>query len=263
MGVAGHEPAKPLAAADLLALAAQHGAAGVQFGDNLPLHRLPDSELGQLAAEARQQNLRLETGTRRLTADNLRRYLSIAQRLGSPFLRVVIDDADYHPDETQVIAVIQSVLGDFRAAGAVLAIENHDRFPVGSLRRIIEATDPAWVGICLDTANSLGAGEGIREVVTGLAPYTVNLHVKDFTINRVSHKMGFVVAGCPAGQGLLNVPWVLEQLRPFGRCVSATLEVWSNPEETMEDTIEKEWQWAEESLRYLRTLDAFPVQNWF
>ncbi|MCU0354117.1 MAG: sugar phosphate isomerase/epimerase, partial [Cytophagales bacterium] len=138
VGVAGHEPAKPLIATDLLALATRHGAAGVQFGDNLPLHLLTDSELGQLVAEARQRNVRLETGTRRLTTDNLRRYLAIAQRLGSPFLRVVIDDADYHPDEAQVIDVIQSVLDGFRAAGVMLAIENHDRFPVDSLRRIIE-----------------------------------------------------------------------------------------------------------------------------
>lgn len=226
----------------------------MQIGDNLPLHLLTESEHKALQTNAQQAGIQLEAGTRRLTTDHLKYYLDIAQNLHSPFLRVVIDDIDYHPSETEVIAVIREVIDDFKQANILLAIENHDRFPAQSLQRIIESTDPEWVGICLDTANSLGAGEGIRAVVATLAPYTVNVHIKDFTIRRVSHKMGFVVQGCAAGKGMLDVPWLLEQLQPYHRCRSAILELWSDPLATIEATIEQEHQWVAESFTYLKTL---------
>ncbi len=254
VGVAGFMPPHPLQALDLLHKAQQNKVKSLQFGDNLPLHLLSNAELETLKEHAQQTKIALEVGTRRLTPTQLDYYLPIAQSLCSPFLRVVIDDADYHPGEEEVLEIIQEVVGDFREAGIVLALENHDRFPVGVLKRIIESTDPQWVGICLDTANSLGAGEGIREVVTVLAPYTVNLHVKDFTVRRVSHKMGFVVEGCAAGAGMLDIPWILEQLRPYNRCLSATLEVWSDPKETIELTMEQENAWVEQSLHYLKSL---------
>lgn len=243
VGVEGFMPNHPFSVEQLLHKACQLGVKRVQFCDNLPL----------LNAHF-QTDVEIEVGTRGLTATHLLNYLEVCQRFHSPFLRVVIDDAGYHPSEQEVIAVIKSVIEDFKQANVILAIENHDRFTVASLVRIIQQTDPQWVGICLDTANSLGAGEGIEEVVKGLAPYTVNLHVKDFIIKRAWHNMGFVVEGCPAGQGMLNVPWVLEQLRPYQRCISATLEIWSNPETTIEATIEKEANWANESISYLKTL---------
>lgn len=246
VGVPGSVPPEPLGASALVQKAQHFGLSRVQFGDNLPLH-----EVEQVAALG-QMGLQIEAGTRRLEAQHLRRYLAIATKVGSPFLRVVIDDTGYTPSESQAIAVIGQVIDEFRQAQVVLAIENHDRFSVASLRRIIQATDPQWVGVCLDTANSLGVGEGLQEVVMGLAPYTVNLHVKDFNIERVPHKMGFVVRGCPAGQGMLNVPWILEHLAPYRRCLSATLEVWSNPLADLPSTLAQEEAWVVQSLQYLK-----------
>ena len=96
------------------------------------------------------------------------------------------------------------------------------------------------VGICLDCVNSLGAGEGLEWVSSVLIPYTVNLHIKDFTIQRFSHKMGFTVTGSPTGKGMTNVPRLLEKLAKYDRCKSAVLEQWVTPEEKIEDTLRKE-----------------------
>jgi 3-oxoisoapionate decarboxylase len=254
IGVPHFMPQHPLSILSLLHIAEEQNIRRVQLCDNLPkpLHALSDAELAGVKLTAEAFNIQIETGTRRLTADNLQCYLEIAQFFKSPFLRIVIDDADYHPSVSDVIAVINSVIGDFKKANVILAIENHDRFTVKNLIEIIEKTDKDFVGICLDTANSLGAGEGIKEVVAGLAPYTVNLHVKDFTIKRVFHKMGFTVEGCAAGAGMLNVPSILEHLKPYKKCQSVTLEMWSNPLSTIEETIEKEGIWVEKSLAYLR-----------
>lgn len=244
----------PMGALNLLEKAEHFQIGRVQFGDNLPMHRLDSAEIRVMAEKMEESGIRVQTGTRRLTEVNLKRYLQLAVQFRSPFVRMVIDDAGFHPSESEVIRTIKSVLPDFRKAKVVLAIENHDRFPAKSLERIIRQTDEDFVGICLDTANSLGAGEGITEIVSVLAPYTVNLHVKDFIIRRVSHKMGFTVEGCPAGKGMLDIPWLIQEVGKFGRCDTATLEVWSSPEATIEKTLEKEKNWVDESVDYLKTV---------
>jgi L-ribulose-5-phosphate 3-epimerase UlaE len=102
----------------------------------------------------------------------------------------------------------------------------------------------------------MGAGEAVREVTEVLAPYTLNLHLKDFTVRRASHMMGFVVEGTPAGQGMLDIPWLLEEVRGHRRCESAILELWTPPESDPAKTVAKEGRWAEDSLKYLKPLFA-------
>ncbi len=261
VGVPGSEPPVPLTAPDLIAQAGEQGIPIVQLGDNLPLHALPAPELAACKTLADRLQVRLEVGARRLTAEHLHAYLGIARQFGSPFVRFVIDDADYKPTVDEVIGIIREALVDLRRHNVRLAIENHDRFPARFLKRIVQSTDPHWVGICLDTANSLGAGEDTDTVADTLAPYTFNLHIKDFTVRRVPHKMGFHVEGAPAGQGLLSVPRLLQKLIPYNRCYSATLELWTPPEADIADTIHKEAAWARESLQYLQPffVKHFPV----
>lgn len=254
VGVADFKPKNPLTAQELLHYATQKNIQRVQFGDNYPLHHLSEKELRELKALADDWHLQIEVGTRGLTKANIDRYLSIAGLLESPFLRVVIDDLNYHPAETEVLKVIHELIPALKAKKLRLAIENHDRFPAKTLKHIIESTDPEWIGICLDTANSLGAGEGIEEVVSQLASYTINLHIKDFIIKRVHHKMGFKISGCAAGTGMLNIPWLVAIGKQQHKCTTATLEVWSDPELTIEETIQKEKDWVEQSIDYLKTI---------
>ncbi|MEP6950378.1 MAG: TIM barrel protein, partial [Ginsengibacter sp.] len=131
-------------------------------------------------------------------------------------------------------------------------IENHDRFKAKDLEFIVQKTSTEYVGICLDTCNSLGAGEGIHEILPVLLPYTVNLHIKDFTIERVSHKMGFKVFGTPAGDGMLNIPWLLNEVSKYKKCKTATLELWMEEEKDIDTTIAKEKEWVEKSINYLK-----------
>lgn len=246
----------PFTASGLLNFASDNNIRYVQFGDNMPLDQFSKEQLSELRQKADKLNLNLQVGARRLTRENIERYLSIAEQMKSPFLRVVIDDTNFHPDEQQVVEIIKTLLPELKRTGICLAIENHDRFPSTTLRRIIEETDPISVGICLDTANSLGANEGINEVMQVLGAYTVNLHIKDITISRLSHKMGFLVEGCPAGTGLLNIPSVIDEMKGFDRCKTVTLEVWSQPGATIEETVAKEKQWVQTSIEYLKNILA-------
>jgi 3-oxoisoapionate decarboxylase len=254
VGVPGHPPGKAMTAKDLLDRARELGVGVVQFADNLPLDRLSPAELEDLGLRMRELGISVEVGTRGIAREHLGRYLEIALRLHSRILRVVVDRGDHRPGEDEIVEVLGGMLPQFQSAGIRLAIENHDRFRARSLARIVERIGSEHVGICLDTVNSFGALEGPEAVVETLGPLTVNLHVKDFAIERVSHAMGFVIEGKPAGCGRLNVPWLLEKLRAFGRDPNAILELWTPPAATLEETIAREAQWAADSIRYLRSL---------
>lgn len=245
-------PSKQLSALDLVEKAAEAGLNLVQIADNLPLETMNQSELTNLWKLAADKGVEIEMGGRGLTPEHTIKCLETAKSLGSPILRMVIDGAGYEPDLKSVISLIKDLVPEFKSGKIKLAIENHDRFKACEFEKIIQGVGSEWVGICLDSVNSVGAGEGFATVSEILIPYTINLHIKDFTIFRVSHKMGFVIEGRPAGQGMLNIPELVSTLSERGRCQSAILELWTPPEPSIEDTILKEKSWASESINYLK-----------
>lgn len=255
VGVPAYEaPSQPLDAHGLLRFAHDLGLNVVQIADNLPLHTLSESERASLRAEAVRLGVSVEVGTRGIQPENIECYLAIAQEFSSPILRVVVDTAEHHPSPDEVVTLLRPHLSAFALSGITLAIENHDRFKAQTLAHIITALDHPNVGICLDTVNSFGALEGPERVLEVLAPYVVNLHVKDFIIRRVPHNMGFIVTGAPAGQGMLDIPWLLRTLQGYGRSFNAIIETWLSPGDTMAATMACEVDAVRESVKFLRTL---------
>ncbi len=223
---------------DLMRQAQAMGAGVVQFCENLELR---EEDLDEVLAFG----IPVEIGTRGLLPSTLERAFGVAERVGSPFLRLVIDTPGDEPTPEEAVRRLEPFAGrDVR-----LAIENHDRFPAAVLADMVEALGAA---VCLDTANSLGALEGTKEVVTTLAPYTVCLHVKDVRARRFPHQMGFVVEGTVAGQGSLDVPWILAELDRANASYSVILEQW--PPVTDGPPVERERQMAEASWAYLQSL---------
>jgi sugar phosphate isomerase/epimerase len=254
VGVPGSLPAEPLTAAGLIDKAAAAGICLVQFADNLPLEKLDESSLLNLREYADSKSVSIEMGGRGLTTEHTLQCLKTAEILNSPILRMVIDGTGYEPDINSVVSVIKELIPEFEQRGIRLAIENHDRFKVRQFERIIQSAGTEWVGICLDSVNSMGAGEGFEEVSKILLPYTINLHIKDFTIRRVSHKMGIIIEGAPAGRGMLNIVDLADALKISGNCRSAILELWTPPENSIGETIIKEDAWAVESIEYLKSI---------
>ena len=252
IGVPGSIPENPITAVDLLSQAVRLGVGVVQIADNLPLDRLTRSELRDLKARADAQGISIEVGTRGIDRVNLQHYLKLASFLGSPILRIVVDTPNHHPTPDEVVDTLQYLENAFKAARIRLAIENHDRFPCATLVKMIDSLGKDWTGICLDTVNSLGALEGPDVVIKLLGPLAINLHLKDFTIFRASHLMGYAVEGRPAGKGDLDIPGLLKKLSLFGQHPNAILELWTPPESSIHETIAKEHLWVNESISYLR-----------
>jgi len=255
VGVPGSEPGEPWDELMLVRKAAELEVDCLQLADNLPLHLMDQQRLLALKLLATEAGIDLEVGARGMKAEVLQRYLEIAELLGSSILRFVIDGPDFTPSVEEVTAIVRSAVPELEKRGIRLAIENHERLRAREFLDIVQGSQSEYVGICLDSVNSMGAGEGIETVTTFLAPYAFNLHIKEFLVERHPHMMGFTIEGRPVGQGQLPLAWMLEQLGP--QCQSAILESWTPPEESLEKTMAKEARWALESIQYLKT-NYFP-----
>lgn len=257
VGTPGNRPEKAPDEQTLLDRAKAFGVSLVQFGDNWPLHERTTAQLAALRQRAVSEGVTIEVGARGLTDSHLLCYIDITRQLGSRLLRFVIDAPGYEPPPADVVVLLRGVLPVLEEANVTLGIENHDRLLAHEFANIMERVGSPNVGICLDTVNSMGTGQGLAEVVQTLAPYTVNLHLKDFGIRRLPHLMGFQIDGRPAGQGRLNIPRLVDQVRRAGRCQTAVLEQWVIPEADLTDTIAKEAAWATESMAYLHQTGLF------
>ncbi|HBY63210.1 MAG TPA: hypothetical protein DEH78_25595 [Solibacterales bacterium] len=254
IGFPGAAPRAPMNALGLLEKAEALGVNVVQYGPNLSLSTLPEEERGLVVARARERGIRLEVGTRGLESGNLAVHIELCGCVGSDFLRTVPERPDGSvPSAAEVVSALRPLLPELERAHVRLGMEN-SRMPAREMRRALDELANPSVGVTLDTVNSLAIPEGTREVAEQLAPWTYCLHVKDFTVRRDWHMMGFQVEGCAAGQGQLDVAWLLGLLRPYERCQSAILELWPPEQADLESTIALEGQWAVESVRYLRTL---------
>ena len=256
-GVPDYWPDGPLDEQTLLDRVAAFGVRLVQFGDNWPLHELPAERLNALRQRADRDGTRLEVGARGLTENRLAQYIDLARNLNSRLLRFVIDEPGYEPATADIVSLVRRAVPILETAGVTLGLENHDRLSARTFVDIVEQVSSPNVGICLDSVNSLGAGEGLAEVVGTLAPHTVNLHLKDFGIRRLPHQMGFQIDGRPAGQGMLDIPWLVNEINRYGRCRTAVLEQWVTPETDPAATIAKEAAWAAASMTYLHQTDLF------
>jgi 3-oxoisoapionate decarboxylase len=254
IGFPGAEPANPLSALGLLDRAVELGVRVVQFGPNLPVAKLPENELQRVVAHMHEHKLQIELATRTLDLEHLRSQLRLARTLECVILRSVPES--HSGDVLSLSSVEQSLRGiipELEERPVRLTLEN-GRIPARLLAELLDRLNCDRIGITLDTVNSLAIPEGIEEVVQTLAPYTCNLHIKDFIVRREWHTMGFVVEGRPAGEGQLNVPRLLQVLSSAGARFNAILELWPPQQRTLCETVALEQQWARDSVRYLRTL---------
>ncbi len=249
-------PAQPLTAMDLLKKARELGVRLVQYADNLPLDTLPQPELAALRDAAREWGIEIQTGTRGIEPSHLLRYLEISTFLGSRLLRTMTGWPGEKPDLAQAAESVRRVLPCFAEAGVVMAFENYEIHRASELAAFIRNLDSPFAGVCLDTVNSLGALEGPEQVVNELAPFVLNVHIKDFAFERLPHMMGFSVVGRPAGSGMLDIPWLFRRLREAGRFPSAAIELWTPFTVDIDTTVRLEQEWAAESVRYLSGVES-------
>lgn len=251
-GIRGYPVKNPFTPLDIVGKAKDLGVNLIQYADNMPLHKFSDKQLQELKQHIDESAIEIELGTKGISPENLMIYLKLCKQFNSTILRTLTDTAEKKPSENEIICQLRDFAPELERAGVCLAIENHDRFTASTYANIIEKVGSKYVRICLDSVNSFGIMENPDIVFKTLLPYTVNLHVKDFMIQRFPYGFGFTVEGRSTGKGMLNVPMFLEMARNSGHDMNIIIEQWVPPEENIQDTVKKEQEWAKECVRYLR-----------
>ncbi len=178
-----------------------------------------------------------DASARRQEIADLKRNVDIALELGVDTMRVFSGDARAGVSEEAGMAWILEGLSASAAyaesRGLTLALENHGRFAGRSdqVRDIIEQVGSPALRANLDTGNFLLVGQDPVAAARELAEYVVLAHLKDMRVagaDETGHRFeipdGTVLTGSAVGDGLVNLPAVLDVLREAGYAGWLSLE---------------------------------------
>ena len=216
----------PFTLRDILEDTHSSGCTVLQICDYPPLDELSIDGLSALGRAAGDLGIRLELGTRGIGLDHLRRYLEMAVHLDATLIRSMLNTATERPSEAEAIESLQRAVPLYAERGVTLALETYEQVPSAQLVRIIEAVDSESLGVCLDPANCVAALERPRDVVAATAPYVKNWHVKDFAFTRQAGWVGFNLAGCPLGEGLLDYDRFRKAVDPLSNDINQIVKHW-------------------------------------
>ncbi|MDB6178464.1 sugar phosphate isomerase/epimerase [Paracoccus sp. Z330] len=248
IGIGGFRPSVPMTPMDVLDKAQALGLGLVQYADNIPLHLRDKAEIAELASEARQRGITLELGMQSFDAEGIRQYLDLCEILDARLLRIAFDAADAGLPIEQLATQFGPILDAAEARDVRLAIENHFNYPSPRLVRLLDAVDRPSLGICLDVANSICAREWPEHTIAMLAPYAINLHLKDYVIRPDENGVGFHIEGVQLGRGLTDIDWVLGQLDHMPQDAGVILEHWLPMQDSVNATLQAEHDWLDETV---------------
>jgi 3-oxoisoapionate decarboxylase len=244
---------RPLSIHDALERTAELGVDLFQICDYAPIEAMTDAELQSVRSTADRLGIALELGTKGIRPDHLRRFLHIAGILGSPLLRTMFNIPGHTPTAEEAVAIFKDVLPDFEAAGVKIAVETYEQVPTSRILDVIRGVDSPYLGICSDPANTVAALEMPLEVIDAVAPYVLNMHIKDFAFSRKDGWVGFTYSGAPLGEGLLDYGYMAEKIRPHERNINQIVEHWLPWQDSEAETIRLENQWTRQSIEFLRS----------
>jgi len=201
----------------------------------------------------------LGSGTNPEAAKDLIAHIGFAKDVGARVMRICCGGrrtrpASWPEHKARLLPLLREIVKPAGEAEVVLAIENHMDFLADELVELIEEIDSPWLGICLDTVNNLRLLEDPMVVAAKLAPYTRATHLKDSVAWRGSPRDFAFWPSVPLGQGIIDIPAVLELLAKAGYAGLLAIEI---------DYLHPKWGEDEEeaiaeSVRYLKQVLAQP-----
>jgi len=104
-----------------------------------------------------------------------------------------------------------------------LALENHKDERVPERLETLKHMSSEYLGVCVDTGNSIALLEDPMEVVEAYAPWAFSAHLKDMAVQE--YEDGFLLAEVPLGEGFLDLPRMIRVLRQHHPEVRFSLEM--------------------------------------
>lgn len=104
-----------------------------------------------------------------------------------------------------------------------LAVENHKDWRIDEMLGWLKRLSSEYVGVCLDTGNSIALLEEPHAVVEAFAPWTFTTHFKDMAVAESDD--GFLLSEVPLGDGFLDLKRILATLRKARPDIKLNLEM--------------------------------------
>lgn len=104
-----------------------------------------------------------------------------------------------------------------------LAVENHKDWRVDELLDGLKRVSSEYVGVCVDTGNSISLLEEPHEVVAAYAPLARSVHFKDMDLREYDD--GFLLSEVPLGRGIVDLAAVVDVLRRANPRIRFSLEM--------------------------------------
>lgn len=224
-------PAKLLEADRLMELAAKVGAAGAHGGMTSI-----DFEWAKKTRRLKEQlgmYLEIQTFLPREDPGVFEHAVRVAKEAGATSLRVVCLLGRRYEMFDRLEAWKAAVEGFHRQIRAALpivekykmplGIENHKDWLVDQQVALMKQYSSEYLGVCLDTGNNLSILDDPIETVQKLAPYTVNVHLKDMAVEE--YAKGFLLSEVPLGEGMLDMKKIVDTVRRAKPKVYFSLEM--------------------------------------
>ena len=224
-------PQRILSADRLMEIAAQVGAAGAHGGlTDVTLEwahrtRRMKEELGMY--------LEIQTFLPRPDPAEFEQFVKISKEAGATSLRVVCllgrryELMNTLEDWKQAIVgyhkQIEAALPIVERYKMPLGIENHKDWRVDEQVALLERYSSEYLGVSLDTGNNLSILDDPMETIEKLAPWTFNVHFKDMQMEEC--ETGFLLSEVPLGEGMLDLPKMVEIIRRAKPDVRFSLEM--------------------------------------
>jgi 3-oxoisoapionate decarboxylase len=92
-----------------------------------------------------------------------------------------------------------------------IGIENHKGQRFAEFMDWIKGVGSEWVGVCFDIGNNYALCDDTMEWLPQIAPYTVNVHIKDMALG--DYKDGFLLSEVVLGQGIMDLKLIVDTIR--------------------------------------------------
>jgi len=218
----------PMTVEHYLQKASELGLDGVHLCDPRHLESIEYGYVTGLRDRAQALNLYLELGTGGTNPDHLRNMIRAAHVLGSQVVRTFVGRE--RPTSADAMdALLAEAAADLVQVVPLceryhihLAIENHQDLTSDELLSLLDRIGSDWVGVCFDTGNPLALLEDPLVAAEALAPVTKTVHLKDYQLAAQSN--GFSLIGCALGEGVVNLPAILEVLSSTAPSAALNIE---------------------------------------
>jgi len=254
LGQYEYHPAHPKDVPWLLNRAAELGVQGVmlmELGDDLSNDRLQS-----IRNEADRLGLYIEFGGGGTNPESVARDLTVATKLGADVIKITehVDrwsrTMSLNDQMQTAVTDLREVAGLAQKMGIRLAVENHGRLTASEHLWVIERVASDYVGLCLDTGNSLLLQEDPVATATMMAPYAFTTHFKDAAFRGTPYGAEILHVGL--GRGVLDLPKLLKIIKALAPDPNINIEVVSAPCGSEEQSLAAEDETVAVSVRYAR-----------